>query len=185
MKRNRISIFSLTAVLVLGLATVAFADGGWGYGSRMGIDGDGAMMGSGYGSHMDGAMMGSGYGGHMMERGNTDHMHPWDAYDGPHHHDDHVWNNLSSADAARMKVSQERFYQNTRVLRDRINAKASALDREMNKLNPNRDRVLRLRKELSDLQGQFDQKAVAHRLDVHKLLHDNHYQGNGYGYEGR
>lgn len=170
MKRNRMTIFSLAAVLVLGLATIAFADSGWGYGSRMGDDG---------------AMMGSGYGGHMMERGDTGHMQRWDAYDGPHHHDDNVWNNLSPADATRMKVSQQRFYQNTRVLRDRINAKRSALDREMNKLNPNRDRVLQLRKQLSDLQGQFDQKAVAHRLDVHKLLHDNNYQGNGYGYEGR
>ena len=54
-------LVALTIVAVLGLAGMAFAHGGGGYGY------EGHMMGGG---HMGYGMMGGGYGGgHMMERG--------------------------------------------------------------------------------------------------------------------
>jgi len=161
MKINKKSIFGLAAVLTLGLAAVAFAHGGWGYG--------GGMMGPGYGG---GYMMGPGYGGHMMG---------WDADDGPNGRGYCSRGNLSDEDAAKLNASQEKFYQDTRGLRDRIDEKELALRSEMNKDNPDQVKVYDLQKEISSLRADFDQKALAHQLEVRKLLPDN-FRGSGYGY---
>lgn len=169
MNINKTSIFGLAAVLTLAIATVAFAHGGWGYGSHMGGYG-GHMMGPGYdGGHM----MGPGYGGgHMMD---------YDCNYGRHMRGHDAWSNLSDTDAAKLNASQEKFYEDTHELRDQINKKRIALSNEMDKSNPNQNSVLTLQKELSSLQSDFDQKALAHQLEVRKLLPDN-YRGSGYGY---
>lgn len=159
MKMNRKSIFGLAALLILGIATVAFAHGGWGYG--------GHMMGPGYGH-----MMGPGYGGHMMG---------WDSDDGPYRRGYGAWGNLSEEDAAKLDASREKFYKDTRGLRDQIEDKEVALNDEMRKDNPDQGKIFKLQKEISALQSDFDQKAVAHQLEVRKLLPDN-YRGSGYGY---
>jgi zinc resistance-associated protein len=158
MKINKKSIFGLAAVLTLVLAAVAFAHGGWGYGSSM----------RGYGGHM----MGPGYGGHMMG---------WDAGDGPYRRGAGAWNNLSDEDAAKLNASREKFYQDTRGLRDRIEEKELALRSEMNKDNPDRAKVYDLQKAVSSLRADFDQRALAHHLEVRKLLPEN-FRGSGYGY---
>lgn len=162
-KMNRKSIFGLAAVLILGIATVAFAHGGWGYSG-------GYMMGPGYGGHM----MGPGYGGHMMG---------WDSDDGSYCHGYGARGNLSDADAAKLNASQEKFYNDTRELRDQIDEKALALRNEMDKANPDHSKVFELQKGVSSLRGEFDQKALDHQLEVRKLLPDD-YRGSGYGYGG-
>lgn len=159
MNINKTSIFGLAAVLTLAIATVAFAHGGWGYGSHMGS----------YGGHM----MGPGYGGvHMMD---------YDCNYGRHMRGHDAWSNLSDTDAAKLNASQEKFYEDTRILRDQINKKQIALSDEMDKSNPDQQSVLALQKDLSSLQSDFDQKALAHQLEIRKLLPDN-YRGSGYGY---
>ena len=169
MKINTTSIFGLAAVLTLAIATVAFAHGGWGYESHMGD----------YGSHM----MGPGYdGGHMMgwDYGGG-HMMDYDCNYGRHMRGHDAWNNLSDADAAKLEASQEKFYEDTRILSDRINKRQIALSDEMDKSNPDQGRVLALQKEISSLKSDFDQKALAHQLEVRKLLPEA-YRGSGYGY---
>ena len=160
MKINKKSIFGLAAVLILGIAAVAFAHGGWGYG--------GHMMGPGYGGHM----MGPGYGGHMMG---------WDSNDGPYHRGPGAWGNLSEEDAAKLESSREKFYGETQELRAQIEEKEIALRGEMDKSSPNQEKIFELQKEISTLRSDFDQKAVAHQLEIRKLLPEN-YRGSGYGY---
>ena len=159
MKINGKSIFGLAAVLIFGIAAVAFAHGGWGYG--------GHMMGPGYGG---GYMMGPGYGGHMMG---------WDSDDGPYHHRGGAWGNLSDEDAAKLNAFQEKFYKDTRELREQIDEKALALENEMDKANPDQSKVFELQKEVSSLRGEFDQKALAHQIEVRKILPDG-YAASGY-----
>jgi len=163
MNMNRKSIFGLAAVLILGIATIAFAHGGWG-------NGGGYMMGPGYG----GRMMGPGYGGHMMG---------WDSDGRSYHRGSGAWGNLSNEDAAKLNASQDKFYQDTEPLRDQIADKEAALNNEMKKDNPDKDKIFTLQKEISALKSDFDQKAIAHQLEVRKLLPDN-YRGSGYGYGG-
>jgi len=179
MKINKTSIFGLAAVLTLAIAAVAFAHGGWGYGSHMGGYG-GHMMGPRYGSEY---MMGPGYdGGHMMGPGfGGGHMMDYDCNYGRHMRGHDAWSNLSDTDAAKLEASQEKFYEDTRMLRDQINKKRIALSDEMEKSNPDQDRVLAIQKELSSLQSDFDQKALAHQLEVRKLLPED-YRGSGYGH---
>ena len=183
MNMNRKSIFGLAAVLILGIATVAFAHGGWGNGGgyMMGPGyGGGYMMGPGYGGHM----MGPGYGGgYMMGPGYGGHMMGWDSDDGSYRHGHGAWGNLSEDDAAKLIASQEKLYNDTRELRNQIDEKALALRNEMDKANPDHNKVFELQKEVSSLRGEFDQKALDHQLEVRKLLPDD-YRGGGYGYNG-
>jgi Spy/CpxP family protein refolding chaperone len=156
MKTNKKNIFGLAAILTLAIAAIAFAHDG--YGGYMG----------GYGGHM----MGPGYGG--------GHMMGYDSDDGPYRRGPGALGNLSDEDAAKLDASQEKFYNETRDLRDQIDEKGIALNNEMRKDNPDKDKVFELQKEVSSLRSDFDQKALAHQLAVRKLLPDN-FRGSGYG----
>lgn len=159
MKINMTSIVGMAAVLTLAIATVAFARGGWGDGSHMGR-----------------------YGGHMMEPGyGGGHMMDYDCNYGYHMRGHGAWRNLSDEDAAKLEASQEKFFEDTNELRNKIDEKELALRKEMDKTNPDQDSVLALQKEISSLRSDFDQKALAHQLEVRKLLPED-YQGSGYGY---
>ena len=114
MKINRKSLFGLAAVLTLSIAAVAFAHGGWGYGSHMDGYDSGYMMGPGYGGDH---MMGPGYGG--------GHMMGYDSDDAPYHRGCGAWGNLSDNDAAKLNASREKFYKETRELRNQIDEKKS------------------------------------------------------------
>lgn len=165
MKINKKSLFGLAAVLTLAIAAIAFAHDG--YGGHMGGYG-GHMMGPEYGG---GYMMGPGYGGQMMG---------YDSDDCPYRRGNGAWGNLSDENAAKLDASQEKFYNETRELRDQIDEKGIALNNEMRKDNPDNDKVFELQKEVSSLRNDFDQKALAHQLEVRKLLPDN-FRGSGYG----
>jgi hypothetical protein len=164
MKINKKMVIGLAAVLTLALAAFAYAHGGYG---------GGRMMGPGYGGHM----MGPGYGGHMMGYG------PGMGY-GPHMRGYDNWGNLSEEDAAKIDSAREKFFNSTRDLRRQIDEKQYAIQEELSQENPDTDKVLELQKALSGLQSDFDQKALAHRMEVGKLFPQgatsNQYRG-GYG----
>lgn len=170
--KTKTTIFGLATLVTLAIAAIAFAHGG--YGSHMRGYG-GYMMGPGY----DGHMMGPGYGGYMMGPGYGGHMMGWDADEGPYGRGCDSWGNLSEEQEAKLRASQDKFYNETRVLRDRIEEKSLALNNEMNKTNPDQAKIFSLQKEISSLRGEFDQKAIAHRMDVRKMLPDD-YRGRGY-----
>lgn len=151
-KKATIGIFAFG--LIVAVAAVAFAHGG--YGRHM--DDDGHMMGPGYGGgHMMG--FGSGYGVHMRGYGG--------------------WDTLSEKDAAKIDAAREDFYKETRELRGKMDDLRIALGNEMDKDQPNEDKVMELQKQLSGMQVEFDQKSIAYDLKIGKLAPEG-YQSRGF-----
>ena len=173
MKTNKKTIIGLAAVLTLAIAAFAYAQGGYG---RYMDDYDGHMMGPGYGGHM----MGPGYGGHMMGPGNGGHMMGYGSYMRGYDN----WDDLSDKDAAKLDAVHEKFLKATQDLRSQIDEKQFALQKELDKNNPDKGKVLEMQKALSGLKAEFDQKALTHRLEVNKLLPERSvrgFYGEGYG----
>ena len=161
MRNNNAIIGILAVASIIGIAAVAFAHGG--YGRHMGWYG-GHMMGQGYGyGHMmDG---GPGYGPHMR------------GYRGG-------WQDLSDKEAAKVDAERTRFFEQTRELRNKIDEKQAAMRSEMVKENPDQTTVLTLQKELSELNAEFDQKALSHRLEMRKLLPEK-FEDRGFWHRGQ
>lgn len=151
--RSTKTLVVLSVILLAGVA-VAFADWG-GYGRHMRGYG-GPMMGYGGG-------YGPGYGYHMRGYG--------------------AWGNLSEEDAAKLDSARQAFFEETRDLREQIEERYTALQNEMDKENPDATKVADLQKQVSELRAEFDQKAIAHRLEIRTLLPED-YQGRGFGPRG-
>ena len=178
MKNMKSSLGIIAVVLIVGIAALGFAYDGYGpgYGGHMmGYGGGYGMMGygGGYGNNMGPGMMGygGGYGpgyGHMR------------GYYGPN-----GYGNLSQEDAAKLQQSQDQFFDQTRDLRNSIRDKQLALNDELQKTDPDRAKVADLQKQLSQLESQFDQKALDHQLELRKEFPQNTYGGEyGYGRGG-
>jgi Spy/CpxP family protein refolding chaperone len=112
------------------------------------------MMGPGYGP----GMMGPGYGGHMMGygphmgwRGGSEDL------------------NLTREQAEKIETARESFYRETEKLREKLYDRSADLRRELSRETPDRSKVQGLQKELSELEGELDQKRLAHRLEVRKI----------------
>ncbi len=149
MKTSKLTTtLTIASVVLLIGAGLAFAHGGGGYG--------------GYGR------MGRSYGGHMMDNPGY----------GPHMRGYGSWGNLSDEDAAKLEEARSRFYKATQELRGKIEEKSVVLRNEMIKDNPDASKVMKLQKELSALEAEFDQKAVQHRLEMNKLAPEG-FQGEG------
>lgn len=86
---------------------------------------------------------------------------------------------LSEEDAAKIDKARNDFYKATRKIRNEIDDADIALRREMDKDQPNEDKMMDLQKQLSRLQAEFDQKALAHRLEMRKLMPEG-YRGRGF-----
>jgi zinc resistance-associated protein len=155
----------ISAVILLSGAALAFAHGGYG----RGYDGDG----HGYGGHMRGWG-----GGHMMGYGQGPMMRG-DGY-GPHMRGYGYGNALSREDADKLDAAREKFFDETKALREQIEEKRIDLGQEMRKEEPDAAKAATLQKELSKLETEFDQKALAHRLEMRRLLPEN-FEGRGYG----
>jgi len=161
----------VAAIILFAGAAVAFAHGGWGgddygYGQRMG----GYMMGPG----CQGRMMGPGY-GYMMGPGM-----------GRGHHRGYA--DLSNEDQAKIDAAREKFFDETRSLRQAIDDQAYALRKEMTSDNPDSAKAAQLQKQLSKLQTEFDQKRVQHQLEMRKLWPEKFRDrcwGCGYGHGHR
>lgn len=122
---------------------------------------------------------GFGYGGPMMDYGScygSGHMKGH----GYHMRGHGVGSRLSDEELAKVDEAREKFFHATRELRGRIDEKQIALRNEMIKDDPDAVKVAKLQKELSGLQAEFDQKAVAHRLEMRKLI-PGKYMGRGHG----
>ncbi|MEJ2157404.1 MAG: periplasmic heavy metal sensor [Desulfobacteraceae bacterium] len=174
MKRTKATIGILTFGLIMAIAAVAFAHDGYGaYGDGYG----GHMMGPGYGGRH---MMGPGYGGrHMMGYGyGGGHMMGYGPGYGRHMGGYDRWGALSEENAAKIDAARNDFYKATRELRNKIEDADIALRREMDKDKPDEGKVLDLQKKLSGLQAEFDQKAIAHRLEMRNLMPEG-YRGRG------
>ena len=142
MKHVKTKIGLIIAVFIVGLFAVALAN-----------DGNGSV----YGNHMMGPEMmgyGMGYHNHMMA--------PWT--------EGNI--NLSVEDTAKLRQAREEFLNETRELRDTIEQKQLALNQELRKTDPDRDRAFDLQKELSKLESEFDQKALENQLDLRKTFPD-------------
>lgn len=152
----------ISGIMILGivaLTAVAFAD--FGYGHHMGSYGMGpGMMGQGY------------YGGHMMG---------WDGGYGPHMggYGYNGYADWPQKDREAFIAAQKKFYSDTQDLRNKLDEKGYELRDEIIKENPNKDKAVRLQKEVSELQAAFDQKVLVHQLETRKLIPDT-YQGRRY-----
>lgn len=176
MKPKKSSIAIIAVVLTVGIAALGFAYDGYGPGY------DGHMMGygRGYGGNMGPGMMGygGGYGPGMMGYGpGYGHMR---GYYGPNGS-----GNLSQEDAAKLQQSQDKFFDQTRDLRDSIRDKQIALNDELQKPEPDRAKAADLQKQLNQFESQFDQKALDHQLELRKEFPQGTFaSGGGYGRGG-
>ena len=153
--------FLISAFLVAGIASLAFARGGW--------DGWGGCGGDGYGPHMDRGMMWGGRGYHKWDNGR--------------------WGNLTEEQRVKVDAAREKFYADTEALRTQLREKQFALREEMNKETPDSAKVAQLQKELSQYEAEFDQKRVQHQLEMRQLLpegsrYPGHGPGHGRGFRG-
>ena len=171
MKRIKTTFMIIAFIATSGLVSVAFAHGGWddgGYGGHMMGYGSGSGMGPGMmgdgGYGMGAGMMGYGYGpGYgRYARGN-------------------ISADLSREDRNRLQQAQDKFFDETRTLRSQIRDKQFALNDELDSANPDKAKVTELQTALSRLQSDYDQKALAYRLDVRKILPES-AGPRGYGY---
>lgn len=148
------TVIIVSIVLLIGGA-VAFAHDGY----RRGM--------GGYGGHMMGS---TAYGNHMMEYGPES---------GRHMRGHGAWGNLSAEEAAKLDDAREAFFSETRELRGKIDDKQIALRSELRRDTPDDEKVIELQKQISTLQADFDQKALAHQLELRKLMPES-YAGLGY-----
>ena len=188
MSRVKVTFLIVAFIAATGMVTMAFAGNGWGrrdydqgYGGYMmgpGMMGYGYGMGPGmmgYGYGMGPGMMGYGYGmgPEMMGYGPGYGYHGRGDYSA----------DLSKEDTIRLQRAQDKFFDETRTLRNDIRDKQLALNDELNSANPDKTKVADLQKALSGLQAKYDQKALNYRLEVRKLLPEGVGQrGYAYGY---
>lgn len=168
MKNMKSTLAVIAVLLAIGMVAYAYADDEYGPGYGRQMRGPGMMGGGpGCGGHMMG--VGPGHGRHMGWQGEGDFA------------------DLSKEDAAKLDQAREKFYEETRKLRTAIRDKQFALNDELENKNPDNAKVLQLQKELSQLESEFDQKALNHRLEVRKILPDKEFgraYGRGYGRGG-
>lgn len=161
MKRNYFrNMFIIAAVLILAGAGIALAHDGWGGRGHMGGYG-GHMMGygGGYGGHMMGP--GGGYGGHMMGPG----YGPMMGY-----RNGSAYGDLSEEDYKKLEAANEKFFEQTRDLRENLDEKRFALEKEWAQENPDTAKIKALQADVSKLRTDFDAKAVEHELEVRKMM---------------
>lgn len=151
----------LAVIFVLGMGAYALADGyGYGYGP-----------GSGYMRGWHRGMMDWDDRPHMGFRGGRGY------YGGPA-------DNLTAEQRKSLEQEQQAFFDATRDLRDRLYQKRLELRAELAKQAPDAAKASDLRKEVSGLRGELDQKRLDHTLKMRKLLPESDAYA-GYGYGGR
>lgn len=164
------TILILTLVLVVAGAGVALAQAGWGQGGHM--RGYGGHMGygpQGYGHHM-------GYGPQGYDGSTPGYACPRFGASG----------DLSQEDYDKLEAARNQFFDETRELRRELEDKRYAMQKEMSKENPDRDKVKALQGDISKLRSEFDEKRLEHRLEVREIVPESARGGRGYarGYRG-
>ncbi len=148
---KKILVLGLAFTFIIGFSALALAHGWRGHGPMMGYGGDQAGPGC-YLGH------GMGYGGSMG----------WAA-------------NLSEEQAAEVQRLRREFFDDSESLRRKIVEKRTSFASEMAKENPDRNKLSRLQKELSDLESSFDQLRLDFQLKIKKIVPNAVTPGAGYG----
>lgn len=157
MKRNYLrNMFIIAAVLILAGAGMALAHDGWGGRGNMG----------GYGGHM------MGYGGHMMGYGGGNGGHMMGPGYGPMmgYRNGSAYGDLSEEDYKKLEAANEKFFEQTRDLRENLDEKRFALEKEWAQENPDTGKIKALQSDISMLRSDFDAKAVEHELEIRKMM---------------
>ena len=139
----------LAIVAVLGIAVTSFA--GWGRGHW----GYGDHMGPGYGMHRGWGDGPRGYGGSGYQ------------------------SDLSDEDIAKLDKERQAFFEATSDLREKLYQKELELRSELAKPEPDAKKAAGLQKEISNLESQFDQKRLDHRIRMRQDFPRIGYRGHG------
>ncbi len=131
---------------------------------------------------------GSGYGGNQMGYGN----HMGGMGYGPHmgYGDSNRYAGLTDEQAAEIEKARESFLSTTNELRNNIYQKGLELRSELSKQDLDTDKLKAIQKELSELEGSFDQKRLDYELEVSKVApearrgYGGRMMGMGPGYGG-
>lgn len=142
----------LAIIGMVGLAATAFADWEMGPGNR------GWRMGPGHNRGMMGDPE-AGYGPGWCGQGYAA--------------------NLSEADLKKIDDARQAFFDATKSLKQNIYQKELELRSEFAKENPDAGKLSSLQKELSELEGQLDQKRISHLLEMKKINPDAGGTGRG------
>ena len=76
---------------------------------------------------------------------------------------------ITEAQQEKLAASRDAFFQATEGLREDVYQKRADLARELDRDNPDAGKVQNLQKQLSFLEAQFDQKRLAHQLELKKI----------------
>jgi Spy/CpxP family protein refolding chaperone len=145
----------LAIVAVFAIAATSFAGWGRGYG------GSGYHMGPGYGMHRGWGQGPRGYGGQGYQ------------------------SDLSDEDLAKLDKERQAFFEATSDLKESLYQKELELRSELAKPEPDAKKAAGLQKEISNLESQFDQKRLDHRIKMRKDFPRSGFRGDGYGPRGR
>jgi len=99
---------------------------------------------------------------------------------GWHHQDGYYPGNtgrMTQEEDEQFDQKREAFFRETQSIRDHLYRKGLELENELAKPEPNLGKASQLQKEISELQSQFDQKRIAHMVEMRKL---NPNAGRGY-----
>ena len=80
------------------------------------------------------------------------------------------YENLSERQRDQLEEMQEEFYRETRPLRDKIRDEQYDMNRELDKANPDDQKLKEIQQELSKLRSEYDQKMMAHNIEVRKII---------------
>lgn len=88
---------------------------------------------------------------------------------------------LTEEQAATMDELESKHFNETRKLRRDLWTRADKLDELMSSENPDRNEVMSLQKEISNLRDQLQEKNLDYSLEVKKIVPDADTRRGGYG----
>jgi Spy/CpxP family protein refolding chaperone len=100
-------------------------------------------------------------------------------YGGPGYQSD-----LSDEDIARLDKERQAFFEATSEIREKLYQKELELRSELAKPEPDAKKAAGLQKEISNLEGQLDQKRLDQQIKMRKDFPRFGYRGQGYGPRG-
>ena len=93
--------------------------------------------------------------------------------------------NLSEEEVQKLNQAREKFFEDTRDLRQNIRQKQLALRAEFAKTSPDEKVALEIQKEISTLKAQMAEKRLMHRLEMKKINPYLGFGGQGKGKGGK
>jgi zinc resistance-associated protein len=76
----------------------------------------------------------------------------------------------------------QKFYNETRPLREKLWSKSAELNALLSETNPDTGKAVKLQKEISDLRAKLDEKTINHEIEARKIAPNTWFGGrHGYG----